>query len=495
MEILFVVDRVARWKIPIPLVRVVDAAVYLTQPEFAHMPRAKVFNLCRSYRYQSIGYYVSLLAEARGHKPQPSVTNIMDFRSTGMVKFLATDLEDLIQQSLKPLQSDTFELSVYFGKSLAKRYQRLARRLFNLFHAPFLRAHFQRKKDTWTMRSVGPIAADQVPDDHMETVIASAQLYFTRRRWATPPRQTYRYDLAILIDPEEKSPPSNKKAVVQFVRAAASLGLNTQIVTKDDLGRISEFDALFIRTTTGVNHFSYRFSRRAATEGLVVIDDPTSIIRCANKVYLAEQLTRHGLQTPKTMILSKKAVGEVERTLGFPCVLKQPDSQFSLGVRKVSNRDELDRELDSLFKISDLVIAQEFLKSDFDWRVGVLNKKPLFACKYYMAPQHWQIIRQDAVGDDRYGDVVSVALADVPPRVMHAALKSSSLMGNGLYGVDLKEVGNRVVVIEVNDNPNIDYGFEDSLAGKDLYLNVMIELVNRLEQRTNRLKEGNGSHV
>ena len=29
--------------------------------------------------------------------------------------------------------------------------------------------------------------------------------------------------------------------------------------------------------------------------------------------------------------------------------------------------------------------AQEYLATDFDWRVGVLDRRPLFACKYFMA--------------------------------------------------------------------------------------------------------------
>jgi glutathione synthase/RimK-type ligase-like ATP-grasp enzyme len=61
--------------------------------------------------------------------------------------------------------------------------------------------------------------------------------------------------------------------------------MEPELIEKEDYGRLAEFDALFIRETTGVNHHTYRFARRAEAEGLVVVDDPQSILKCTNKVY------------------------------------------------------------------------------------------------------------------------------------------------------------------------------------------------------------------
>ena len=60
---------------------------------------------------------------------------------------------------------------------------------------------------------------------------------------------------------------------------------------------------------------------------------------------------------------------------------------------------------------------------------------------------------------------------------------ATSQIGDGLYGVDLKQVGDRVVIIEVNDNPNIDWGIEDAYLGEDLYRRVMGEFLRRLERK------------
>ena len=64
---------------------------------------------------------------------------------------------------------------------------------------------------------------------------------------------------------------------------------------------------------------------------------------------------------------------------------------------------------------------------------------------------------------------------------MELAVKTANLIGDGLYGVDLKQSGDKVVVIEVNDNPNMDAGIEDAYLQDDLYSLVLEEFVRRLE--------------
>ena len=70
--------------------------------------------------------------------------------------------------------------------------------------------------------------------------------------------------------------------------------------------------------------------------------------------------------------------------MNFPMVIKQPDSAFSLGVIKVDTKEEAIFEINKLFKVSDMLICQEFLYSDFDWRIGILDNRAIFACKYFM---------------------------------------------------------------------------------------------------------------
>ena len=79
-------------------------------------------------------------------------------------------------------------------------------------------------------------------------------------------------DLAILVNPKEKAPPSNEGALKKFEEAAKKLCCYVDFITRDDYNRIGEYDAMFIRETTSVNHYTYRFARRGEAEGLAVID-------------------------------------------------------------------------------------------------------------------------------------------------------------------------------------------------------------------------------
>lgn len=479
---LVILENPREWELQLPGVEVVSARSYLLEPRFSDVRAARVYNLCRSYRYQSQGYYVSLVAAARGHKPLPSIATIQDLKSRPIIRVVAQDLEEMIQHDLGPLKSGEFTLSIYFGCNLAKRYERLSRALFNQFPAPFLRAHFKfHAEDGWLLDGLRPIAASEIPDEHHDFVRERAVEYFTRPRRHAPARREPKYDLAILQNPAEKTPPSDERAIRRFIRAAEAQGFAVELIDKDDYGRLGEFDALFIRETTGVNHHTFRFARRAAAEGLVVIDDPESILRCTNKVYLAELLERHDIPTPRTVIVDEDTWGSAGLAIGYPCIVKQPDSSFSQGVVKAENDAELAEAVERLFRISELLIVQEFVPTPFDWRVGVLDREPLYVCKYYMAGRHWQILDHSQSGEEAFGRVETLAIEDAPPEVVRLAVRAAKLVGDGLYGVDLKEVGGRAVVIEINDNPSIDGGYEDKVLREELYERVIGVVAKRIE--------------
>lgn len=482
MQHLLVVDNPKKWPLDFSGVDVIAAKDYLTNPSYSSLRNVKLFNLCKSYRYQSTGYYVSLLASARGHKPVPNILAILDLKSQAIIRIISDELNDLIQKSLKQIQSEKFTLSIYFGKNLARKYDRLAQRLFAQFQAPLLRAEFVKREGEWMLRSLQPISASEVPDDHKPFVSEMAQEFFRKKNIPAAIRE-YRYDLAILVNPDEEMPPSDEKAIQRFIKAAESLGFYTELITREDYSRINEFDALFIRETTSVTHHTYRFARRAAAEGLVVMDDPESILRCTNKVYLAELLKKHSVPAPMTLILSRKNLDSAAEKVDYPCILKKPDSSFSQGVVKAENREEFLLETARLFEKSDLLIAQEFIPTAFDWRIGILNNEPLFACRYHMARKHWQIYERTDDGKTHSGNADAISISDVPEDVLKYALKAARLIGKGLYGVDVKELNGKAYVIEVNDNPSIDAGIEDAVVKDQLYISIMQEFLNRIEQQ------------
>lgn len=489
-RILCVVDDPGQWPVDLPGVAVVQARAYLTDPAYSALRHCRVYNLCRSYRYQTAGYYVSLLAEARGHKPLPRISTMQDLKFQSLARAFSSDLDELVEKSLRHLQGRSFDLSIYFSRNINSRYDRLARALFNLFPVPLLRVHFARGDEGWEVRSLGAIASNEIPETHWDIVRRLAHDYFSRP--ATLPERPApgRYSLAILRDPGSPKPPSDDKAIERFIEAAERLQFDVELITKDDYGRVAEFDALFIRTTTAVNNHTFRFARRAEAEGLVVIDDPESIVKCTNKVFLAELLARHRVSTPTTRILHRDNLAEVRAQLGLPIILKQPDSSFSQGVVKVESDAEFEAKAEELLQDSDLLIAQEFLRTDFDWRIGILDRRPLYACKYFMARNHWQIYNNAASGDDHLGDFETLPIEMAPQRVVQTALRAANLIGNGFYGVDVKLIDGQPRVIEVNDNPSIDAGVEDKMLRRGLYDRVMEVFLKRLDlQREGRRED------
>jgi len=118
--------------------------------------------------------------------------------------------------------------------------------------------------------------------------------------------------------------------------------------------------------------------------------------------------------------------------------------------------------------------------TEFDWRIGVLDGAPLFACRYFMAKGHWQIADNDADEGIVYGDTETLDLANVPADILDVAVRAAKAVGHGLLGVDVKQTSRGPLVIEVNDNPNLDGDVEDLVLGPELYRRILSSLTHRV---------------
>lgn len=367
-----VVNQPEKWHFSIENITVISSQDYLTNPKFSLLKKARIFNLCKDYSYQSKGYYVSLLAEARGHLAIPTVRNIVDLKTLKLVKIVSDEFDDVIQQSLKSIKSREFTLSIYFGQNVAQKYKELSSLFYKHFQVPFLRIKFHHN-NKWNIQSIKAISESEIPADHIESVNVFANQYFAKKRYDTPKLATSDFDLAILVNPNDPAPPSNAKALKRFIDIAEKMNIYAEIIEPKDLSRLSSFDALFIRQSTEVNNEAYAFARKAQQEGLAIIDYPEAILKCCNKVYMAEALNNAHIATPKTVIVHKENRALVLEQVGLPCVLKAPDSTFSFGVKKAKTAAEYDTLVSEMLKESDLIIAQEFCPSDYDWRIGIID--------------------------------------------------------------------------------------------------------------------------
>ncbi len=474
------------WTTEFPEVVVVTANDYLSRPEDYKHKGIRVINLCRSYRYLSTGYYCSLLAEARLHKVVPTVRTITDLSSRAIYSLNVEDLDDIVNKlfTRKSLHTATenFEINIFFGKCEFPDFQDLARQFFDIFRCPLFKVEF-RFHGKWNIASVKPVYLNTLDKDKYEFFSDALNTYLSKP-WRQPrAKAVSRYDVAILHNPAEKLPPSNPAALHKFIRAGKKVGLDVELIERKDYARIAEYDALFIRETTRIDHYTYRFAKKSENEGMVVIDDPDSILKCTNKVYMAELLKVNNIPTPRTVILKKGNFDAVEGIIEYPMVLKIPDGSFSRGIFKAQDRKQALEITDKLFKESDLILAQEFLYTAFDWRIGIINRKLLYACQYFMSRSHWQVVKHDDSGRIQEGSYKTLPIEDAPVEVTRTALAAANLIGNGLYGVDLKQNESGVYVVEINDNPNIDSGVEDACLGDELYNAIIGEFIRRLESR------------
>lgn len=455
---------------------------YLARPELFRGSRPNIINLARSYRYQSRGYYASLLAGARGQRVIPSVETIIDLSARKLYENAIPELEDTLNKVCAKAGERPSRLNIFFGYTADQRLERFARLVFDWFRAPFVEVTI---KDNGAWLSIPKVALGSVTklSDKERAFFFECLNRYTGRQWRDAKAKTpARYTFATLVDANEALPPSSISSLKHWARIAARMGVEVEPIGKRDLSRLANYDALFIRETTSISNHTYRFARRAQQEGMPVIDDPVSMIRCTNKVYLDELMAGNGISVPKTVMIA--GIDDLPRAadlLGFPMVLKIPDSSFSRGVSKVGSLEELKALATTWLEDSDLLLAQKFMPTAYDWRIGVLGGKPLFAVQYLMAKEHWQIIKHDTGGKPLEGGFRGFSLASAPPLVLDTGLRAARCIGDGFYGVDLKETDDGVFVIEVNDNPNLEHGVEDFAEKDEVWTRLTNWFLERLE--------------
>jgi glutathione synthase/RimK-type ligase-like ATP-grasp enzyme len=465
--------------------KVITTSDYLARPRLFDIGRPKLVNLSRSYAYQSKGYYASLLAEARGHRVVPTVETMLELREAKLYEHALPELEDELNRSARKadFQPDgEFKFLVCFGISRDPRFESFGRLLFDWFRCPALEITVE--PGTWlSIDRIRPRNITRLANGEAEFFREALHLH-TKREWRDPKaRALAKYDLAVLHDPNEKLPPSSVASIKHFARIAEKLSVDIEPITRRQLAELAEYDGLFIRETTSIDNHTYRFARRAWQEGMPVIDDPISMIRCTNKVFLMELLNSNQVPTPPTVMLAEGA--DITKTideLGLPLVVKIPDGSFSRGVHRVASEDEFKRVVDELFEETDLLLAQKFLPTDFDWRVGVLAGEPLFVCQYRMARGHWQIVKYRPDGSSREGGFKTFDIDQAPAEIIDMAVRAARPIGDGLYGVDLKQTDDGVVVMEVNDNPNLEHGVEDAVGKDEIWMRILKWFIERLEQ-------------
>jgi len=372
---------------------VVAACDYIQGAMADAAPGTVVMNVADGHHYGSQEYYVSLLAEARAHRPVPSTRDILAWGTKG---------NKGSARGIAPVH------------------------LSSLANGPV--AHRPAERSPAFSRSRDPIG---------------------------------RHTVGVLSTHGEPFGASSAESIGDFARSCNAFDLDVIVLDKTQIDELDHVDALFIRDLTDPASHTYSFARRAADLRIPVVDDPASIIGCSDKIFVHERLTRQGVPVPRALVMTPEMPIEVAiQRLGLPLVLKIPDGSFCIGIHQVRSPDEGRQLLSEMRRHHPVLLAQEYLPTEFDWRIGALDGSPLFACKYFMARDHWQVLKYRPEGPPEQGEVASVPLAEVPRALLDCAARAAAAMGNGLHGIDIKEHDGGYRVIEVNCNPDMDSGFE-----------------------------------
>jgi len=288
-------------------------------------------------------------------------------------------------------------------------------------------------------------------------------------------------NIACFVEKYNFTDPREEGALQRFKVAAEKQGSEFHFLFREDISEIPKYDAVFIRATTDPLNAAYVVSKTAWELGLKVIDDPESITICGNKIHQYALFEKYNVPRIPTMFLDKeelhhKKISEIFDTLGKPVVIKAPYTSFSRYVEKAACETSFRDVAKRFFRKSDALAIQKFTPTAYDWRVGVLNNDVLYVCKYMIPKGKWKHgAKLRGKPTVIWGRTVSLKKREMPRMLSEVALKACSVVGKGLYGVDIKEVNGDFVVVEVNDNPSIYAGYEDS-SDHDIYKRIITYL-------------------
>jgi len=205
--------------------------------------------------------------------------------------------------------------------------------------------------------------------------------------------------------------------------------------------------------------------------GIPVINDAASIVRSRDKFRSLQLLNKHSIDIPRTVML--KSPDNLQEALemvgGPPVILKLVQGTQGVGVILAESRESVESTLDTLWRLGQNIIIQEFIKESRgeDIRAFVVGGEVVAAMK-----------RKARVGEfrsniHRGGHAVAIKLT---AEYQEAAIKAAEVLGLKIAGVDMLRSRSGPKVMEVNSSP----GFEglESVTGVDVAQKIIDYTVN-----------------
>ncbi len=103
-------------------------------------------NISDGYDYSTIGYYISLLAEARGLKVLPSSDDILSLNNKNLF-YYRMKRNGFRVDNIKD-ENNLEKINIIFGKTLAKGFKTVARKIYSAVSIPLLQVKINKDKNT-----------------------------------------------------------------------------------------------------------------------------------------------------------------------------------------------------------------------------------------------------------------------------------------------------------------------------------------------------------
>ncbi len=158
-------------------------------------------------------------------------------------------------------------------------------------------------------------------------------------------------------------------------------------------------------------------------------------------------LSQAGLPVPKTLAAMdpERSAAAAVSILGLPVVVKLRRSRMGVGVIVCRQLDHLESVLDSLWRLGDEYVVQEWVEC------GGRSTRVLIAGDRIIASAHFEAAKGEWRSNGARGG--SARSADLDDRQVELAVAAGKALELGFCGVDLLEGPHGTVVCEVNPTP------------------------------------------
>jgi ribosomal protein S6--L-glutamate ligase len=225
--------------------------------------------------------------------------------------------------------------------------------------------------------------------------------------------------------------------------------------------KLAGFDAVIPRIGASVTFYGTAVLRQFEMTGVFPLNESVAISRSRDKLRSLQLLSRRGIGLPVTGFAHSPddTEGLLKLVGGAPVVLKLIEGTQGVGVVLAETRQAAESVIEAFRGLKANFLVQEFIAEagGADIRCFVIGGKVVASMK-----------RQGREGEFRSNlhRGGTAQLIKITPEERSTAVRSASIMGLNVAGVDLLRSNHGPVVMEVNSSPGLE-GIEKA-TGKDI---------------------------